>query len=518
MAAPTTSGPIPSGPITNAPAPAVPTAAKAAFPARCAVAVIYGEHLVSQVYPASVPVEVFIDDIVELLDEDLRRRGGPALDPGLAYELHRANGTRLDISRNLDELGVEDGATLVLVPAEPGDSFVPQYESLSTGLARVGKRLFTPVTAQTAQRTALAIIAIAALVSTALTVHTRLLTDSWGTSLAALVPGALLAVGGVWARKWWPGQPELWGLLGWSAVVPLSVGLAAVAPGQVGAAHLFIAALAMGVMAAGLSAVAHRYVTVSATVVTLCAVAVLVSASRMWHPVGAQRLGMATLIGLLVLITAAPTLALRAARIRPPHFGSITGRELFRRGDGMPVDAVIPVDEHAEEEPSPDRTAPGTVIAEAARTANGVLTGICVAAAIVLPVAVWATLTPGRARGIPAAILAGLFVLIFISRGRAFTDRNQATALVGGAAAGFCSGAVRYVLSAPADPVVPLLWGSLVLSLFAGLGLAAALFIPAARFTPLVRMAAEWLELAAIVVALPLAAWLGGLFTWVRMR
>ena len=34
----------------------------------------------------------------------------------------------------------------------------------------------------------------------------------------------------------------------------------------------------------------------------------------------------------------------------------------------------------------------------------------------------------------------------------------------------------------------------------------------------LARMLAEWLELAAIVVALPLAAWLGGLFTWVRMR
>ncbi len=503
---------------TSAPTSAAPGAAKAAFPARCAVAVIYGEHLVSQVYPASVPVEVFIDDIVELLDEDLRRRGGAALDPGLAYELHRANGSRLDISRNLDELGVEDGATLVLVPADPGDSFVPQYESLSTGLARIGKRLFAPVTAQTAQRTALAILAMAVLVVTALTVHARMLTDSWLASLAALVPGALLVVGAVWTRRWWPGQTELSGLLGWSAVMPVSVGLAAAAPGRVGAAHLFIAALAMGVMAAGLVAIAHRCVTVSATVVTLCAVAVLVSATRMWQPVEAQRLGMATLIGLLVLITAAPTLALWAARIRPPHFGSITGRELFRRGDGMPVDAVAPVDEHPEDGPSPDRTAPGTVIAEAARTANGVLTGICVAAAIVLPIAVWATLAPGRPRSIPAAILAGLFVLIFISRGRAFTDRNQAIALVGGAAAGFCSGAVRYVLSAPAAPVVPLLWGSLVLTTFAGLGLAAALLIPAARFTPLVRMAAEWLELAAIVVALPLAAWLGGLFTWVRMR
>ena len=67
--------------------------AKVAFPARCAVAVICGEHLVSQVYPASVPVEVFIDNIVELLNEELKRRGVPGLDPGIGYELNRVNGT-----------------------------------------------------------------------------------------------------------------------------------------------------------------------------------------------------------------------------------------------------------------------------------------------------------------------------------------------------------------------------------------------------------------------------------------
>ena len=55
-------------------------------------------------------------------------------------------------------------------------------------------------------------------------------------------------------------------------------------------------------------------------------------------------------------------------------------------------------------------------------------------------------------------------------------------------------------------------------AVFAAAGLAAALLVPVTRFTPLVRMVAEWLELAAIVAALPLAAWIGGLFTWVRMR
>src|ERR1700759_1908246 len=110
--------------------------AKVAFPARCAVAVVCGEHLVSQVYPASVPVEVFIDNIVELLNDERKRRGLTGLESGVGYELHKANGVRLDVTKTLDELGVEDGATLVVVPAVEGDSVGPHYASLSTGLVR----------------------------------------------------------------------------------------------------------------------------------------------------------------------------------------------------------------------------------------------------------------------------------------------------------------------------------------------------------------------------------------------
>lgn len=488
------------------------------FPARCAVAVICGEHLVSQVYPASVPVEVFLDNIVELLNEDLKRRGASGLDSGVAYELQRANGTRLDATKTLDELGIEDGSTLVLVPAERGESFEPQYESLSTGLARVGKRLFSPVTAQTAVTTSLGILGMVVLTVLGLTVRTRLHTDRWWTAAPALALGAVLAFG---AFSVWRGWPDRWRLhtgLSWLAIPLLAVGVAAMAPGNVGAAHVFIAALTVAVLACGAAAISGRYVTVAATVVTACAIGGVVGGVRMWHPVAAQRLGMCTLVGLLILLTVGPTIALWVARIRPPHFGSITGRDVFRRNDGMPVDAVAPVDEDADDEPNPDATPRGEIIAAAARRANAVLTGICVAAALALPVAVWATVMPGQPRATAAAVLAALFVVIFISRGRAFADRRQAVALVCGAAAAVCAGVIRYVLQTPAEAVGPLLWGSLVLAGFAAAGLAAALLVPVTRFTPLVRMMAEWLELAAIVVALPLAAWIGGLFTWVRMR
>jgi len=492
--------------------------AKVAFPARCAVAVVCGEHLVSQVYPASVPVEVFVDNIVELLNDELKRRGLAGLEPGVGYELHKANGVRLDVTKTLDELGVEDGATLVLVPAVEGDSFEPQYESLSTGLARVGKKLFEPVTADTAAHTALAILAMISASVLGLAVRNRIADDSIAASVVTGVLGLLAISAASAVGRWWPHRSDLLGGFAWISVPLLAVSLGAGAPGRLGAAHLFIAALAAGVLTCGVAVMTRRHVNVAATIVTLCALGGLVATARMWRPVPAQWLGMCTLVVLLFLLTLAPTIALWSARIRPPYFGSVTGRDLFRRSAGLPVDAVSPVDEAADEEVSPDTTPRGVQIAGAAVRANNVLTGICVGAALTLPPAVWATLMPGRHRSGAALVLAGLFVLIFISRGRAFADKRQAIALVGGAAAAVCVGVIKYVLHEPAASADSVLWAALVLAGFGAGGLLAALLVPITRFTPLVRMIAEWLEIVAIIAALPLAAWIGGLFTWVRMR
>jgi type VII secretion integral membrane protein EccD len=495
--------------------------AKVTFPARCTVAVVCGEHLVSQVYPASVPIEVFIDDIVELLNEELRRRGLTGLEASIGYELERANGTRLDVTKTLDDLGVEDGATLVLVPAVVGDSFEPQYESLSTGLARVGKRLFAPVTAQTATHVALAILALIAVAVLVLALRNRMATDALAATIGTGTLGVLTLAGTIAVARWWPRRTDLMAGFGWLAVSLLSVCAGVAAPGGLGAAHLFIAGLTATVLTCGLTALNGRHLTVAAVVVTSCALGGLTALARMWRPVPAQWLGMSALVALLLLLTLAPTFALWASRIRPPHFGSITGRDLFRRSDGLPIDAVAPVDDEAEDdqaEPNPDNTPRGSEIADAARRANSVLTGLCAGAAITLPVAVWATLIPGDEKATPAAALASLFVLIFISRARTFADRRQAVALVCGAAAAVCLGVSKYVLSAPPESGSAVLWGALALALFGFAGLLAALLIPVTRFTPLVRMLAEWLELVAIVAALPLAAWIGGLFTWVRMR
>lgn len=501
--------------------------ARVSFPARCAVAVVCGEHLVSQVYPAAVPIEVFIDDVVDLLNDELKRRGLGGLDADVGYELHKANGTRLDVTRTLDELGVEDGATLVLAPAAAGDSFEPQYESLSTGLARISKKLFEPVTADTAAHTALVIVAMTAAAVLGLALRSRAATDSPVPSIVTGVAGllGLAAAGAVW--RWWPHRADMLSGFVWVAAPLLAVALGTAAPGALAAPHLFIAALSAVVLVSGIAVVTGRLVAVAATVVTLCVLGAALAAVRMWRPVPGQWLGMAALIALLFILTLAPNFALWCARIRPPHFGSITGRDLFRRSHGLPADAVEPVGsadtgglagDTDGEDVNLDATPRGGQLTRAAIRANSVLTGICAGAGLALPAAVWPTLLPGQSRGTAAAVLVGLFVAIYLSRGRAYADKRQAVALVCGAAAAVCIAVVKYVLHQPAESAAAVLVAAAVLAGFGAAALAAGLLVPITKFTPLVRMLAEWLELAAIVAALPLAAWIGGLFTWVRMR
>jgi len=343
------------------------------------VAVACGEHLVSQVYPAAVPIEVFIDDAVFLVAEELKRRGADGPDPG-GYELRRVNGTRLDPARTLDELGIGDGSTLVLAAAESGDPFEPHYESLSTGLANVARRLFPPVTERTAAQTALLILGLVATAVIVLAWHERAATDSLAPAAVAGSYGCLLAVGALWVRGWWPQRRELLCGSGWLAVAPLAFAAAATAPGVPGSAHLFIGAVAACVLVIGATILIRGGIAFGAAAAALCALTSVTAAIRMWRPVPGPVLGIGILAGLLFLLTAAPTVALWSARLRPPHFGSVTGRDLFRRSDGMPLDAVAPVESgeaqpDSEDRPDSDRTPRGAAIVASALRGNAVLTG-----------------------------------------------------------------------------------------------------------------------------------------------
>ncbi|OBG28443.1 type VII secretion integral membrane protein EccD, partial [Mycobacterium sp. E3198] len=287
-------------------------------------------------------MEGFFEGMVELLSDDLKRKGfdGVALPPG-SYELHKVNGVRLDINKSLDELGVQDGDTLVLVPRVDGESFEPQYESLSTALAAMGKwlgrdggdRMFAPVTALTAAHTAIVIAAMAVGVVVGLALRERAFSDSLIPSAVAGGAGVLLAIGAAVVFAGWPQRRDMFSGFAWLTVLLIAVAGGCAPPGKLGAPHALIGLVVVILGAIAISAATRkRWQTAAATaVVTVCGIAAAVAAARMFRPVSVQVLSICVLFGVLVLVRMAPTIALWVARVRPPHFGSITGRDLFAR-------------------------------------------------------------------------------------------------------------------------------------------------------------------------------------------
>lgn len=531
-----------------------PTAAagspKVAFPARCEVSIAYGKQLVSQVCPAGIPVEHFFGSLVELLDEELKRHGhdGVALPPG-SYELLKANGVRLDITRSLDDLGIEDGQTLSLVPVTGGASFEPQIESLSTALAVTAKglgtlpevvceecghkageqqvvkllsskvdRMFRPVTETTAAHVAIAIVAMAVTVIGALVLRARTFTDNWVPATVAAGVGAVMVVGAVVSWRGWPERRDLFSGFGWPAAGLLAVAGACAPPGPLGAPHALIGMTLLALGAIAISVVSRSQTAVATAVVTLMTLFGLMAGLRSWHPVSARVLGIGVLLTLVVLVRMAPSIALWVARVRPPYFGSITGRDIFARRDGMPVDTVTPVGQDAEDEDDEltDISARGAQQRAAMRFVNAVQVGVCVAAAVMLPVAVWMVLIPGGPSQWKAVALTGIVSGIFITQGRGFGAKVQPVALVLGACVAVLAGIVKYALASPGDALGGMLIPVAVIVVFTGFGVAAGLLVPSARFVPQVRLAVEWLELLGFAVLGVIGADLGGLFTWFR--
>jgi len=503
---------------------------KVAFPARCAVNISYEKHLCSQVFPAGIPVEGFFEGMVELFDADLKRKGfdGVALPAG-SYELHKINGVRLDINNSLDELGVQDGDTLVLVPRVDGESFEPQYESLSTGLAAMGKwlgrdggdRMFAQVTPLTAAHTAIAITAMAVTVVVALALRARGLADSLIPAVVVGGVGVVLVIAALVVWWGWEQRRDMFSGFGWLAVVSLAVAGGCAPPGHLGAAHALIGLVVILLGAISIGALTkNRWQTAVVTaVVTVCGTLAAVALVRMFRPVSVQVLSVYVVVGLVILVRMTPTIALWVARVRPPHFGSITGRDLFARREGMPIDTVSPVSEEETEDEDnelTDITARGTAIATSARLVNAVQVGVCVGVSLLLPVAVWGVLAPGRPLAWLALVVAVLAVGIFITQGRGFAAKYQAVALVCGACAAVCAGIVKYAVADTKEIQPGLIWPAVAVVVFAALGLAAALLVPATRFRPLIRLTVEWVEVLAMIALLPAAAALGGLFTWLR--
>ena len=203
--------------------------------------------------------------------------------------------------------------------------------------------MFAPVTAVTAAHTAIAIMAMAVAVVAALTLRARTFTDILAVAAVPAGIGVLLTIATAVVWWGWPQRRDLFSGFGWMAVALLAIAGACGPPGALGAAHLLIGLVVVALGAIALAAVTQKrwQTAVVTAVVTVCAIAAAVAAARMWRPVSVQVLAICVLFGLLVLLRMTPSIALWVAQVRPPHFGSITGRDSVRpprrnaRGHGV---------------------------------------------------------------------------------------------------------------------------------------------------------------------------------------
>lgn len=485
-------------------------------------AVVREQPMVSQVLPGGLELERFVRSIRDLANEELSERGVEQLPPG-DYRLYTTDHKPLDHTRTLQELGISNADVLVLAPSGDAENYEAQYEQLSTGLARIGKKLIKLVDALTAAQISLILLSMVAVVIAGLGLRLRTFTDSpLGAAITGGV-GIVLALCAVACAVWWPEKPEserpgdsadpqqIVDVFGWLGAGLITVGAYMVLPDHLGAPHLLLAGVVAVVGASVLASFTRRHTTAATAVITVCVVGALSVIPRLFWAVPGQWLGLITLLVLLIGLFYAERIALRVCRIRPPFFGRISSSDIFATDKGLAPDEIKPVD-NSTSDPSPT----GTNLAQIVLRVHAVLAGLLIGLSSVLPLAVWAILMPGAKGSWLPAVEATLFVIIFITRGRRFRARLQSVPLVFGAVSAALAGVVKYVIAAPGNSVTMYALAVGAMLVFGLCGFAAAVIVPKQQYHPPVRLFVEWLEILAIVFTFPVAAFTASVFAHIR--
>jgi len=477
-------------------------------PQLCKVALLVGKDtMIDYALPAGVALIAVIEDLIPRIDEILRKRGLPALDDAVTYQLCRADATPLDLQRCLDDLHVYDGDRLWLLPTEATERYPEVIEEVSTAVARYGADHFKRVDPGTARRVVgglcVALVAYGELLLTALWWQRHGWTPaivSWGLTLLLLWSARTAARARDAQRR---GAASVFA---WAALVAAVPAAAMSVPGSPGGWHVVAASCVALAGVAALASVTGRYTTMLAAsmVIGLSIIAVAAIRASDWQ-VTTARLAVAFLSADLVLVTYAASLAVMSSGVPGPWFPSVTNRGMFGTAAGAPANSVSPVESSTI--PTPEQ------IAAWARRGNQTITGLLIGAATVLAVAAPCAVTPHTGGGWRYLAFTLAICAIIVLRSRAFVDRWCSVALAIGATAALAAVVGRY---AEPTSVATTLWCvAAVLGLIA-VGLFVAFVVPKARINAPIRRAVEVSEYVLILPVFFWAFWLLGLLGLLR--
>ena len=482
-------------------------------PASSRVSLLFGDsHQIDLLLPAAVPLNRLAEPTRDAINRRLSTLGEPPLENRAYVFAHAAGMTMLAGNLSLAAQGVKDSDLLAFVPARSAQRYEPNYENVSTAIAKWAKEHFPAVTADVATRVAITMTTVAVFLAALLVWRQRWASDG-GWVPAAIFGGAALVLAGIAVLG--PRmrlESYITATASWSALAMLVAAGATTPPdAHPGAPHALLAAVIAIAGAGGLARLTGRYWTAATTIITAGTAIVGAAATRMFFDVPGQRIAVVVLIGVLTASLAAPAIGRRLARVPRQSFDSITGKDMYERSPADPEDTISPVADGPR-----DITLTGEQIGEVAVRSNRVLTGVLLGAALAQIAASWAVVNPAAGHQWRFVAVAAMVALIAVLRARAFRDRRHAITVVAGAALSLFAIPMHYGLAAdPATSSTGLIAGAIVVAIAAGAVLAGAV-VPRYPFSEPIREIAEYLEYVATALVVVFAAWSIDLMHFVR--
>ena len=477
--------------------------------------------------PAHLELVAVIPEVVDLVRDHIRAAAGPAsgIDvdslmgggTGGSWQLSRLAGGPLAVSETLAQQRVHDGEILVL-DHRPVPTPAPLFDDVIQGLTDPGVARSPAWDRRDAVNAATATTAVVALASAAALIRQWSTGGGVMTTLVALLL-ALLGIAAVLAlrRTSAPGPAH-------AVAGACAVGFTVLAAGTVGAppvgpGHLVGGFTAGAVLAGVLRSTVFRtgpprgYGTAAGylaltVLLTVAAIGALIAAVTR-TPVAAVGAG-AVLVG-MVLLTAAPRIAVSAARVPIPPVPA-PGEDV-EAGDLEEIDHDVRGRGDTGRRtrgplPTPD------VLRHRFLTSRSWVTGLLSAAGTTCTTGALASLTGDAGATRWAAPLALVLIVVLVLRGLGYADRLHTTVLLASAlvlTAGVLVGA-GVTLSSPVGVVVP-----------AALAVAAAVMVaasvlPHVELSPAALRAVGVIEAICICVIVPLAVGAMEVYSLVRQR
>ena len=505
---------------TVAPLDGARASATAAMPEQIRVCIHVGNYFVDTSLAAHAPLSVVMEGLVPFLVDTLRGEGLLVdFDAHKVYSLAVEGGMPFARTLTLSEAGVLDGSRLLLREVRSTEVFKPIIEDGSDALAEFNSVKFPAFSDTTAHVVGLLAAAAGGGLLAALFIAGWWSTPGllWWLPLA-LALTVVTAAGASVAQRRRDSAPVAYALGIAAVLLAFGAGWVAVPPADGVAGHWTAANVLAGVFASGVISLLVLWLTgvgttVHTAIIALAAAATVVAALCTFTGLDSRQLGIGALLVGMILITAAPALALWMARVRPPSL-PVPGEDIDRNeldDAAMTVEVFDDTDDVRTVALSDDED---TQLERRSRVANKFLTGLFVAAVAIVAIGGIVAVQPGSPYFGGELAIAIIAAAVLVLRGRSLTDRVQAITFFVGAFV-LLTGFTVVVVFGTTSPAAAL---AVIVTVLAAIIAAAAagLLLPGTKMSPILLRRIEQLEFLLILSIAPLAFWVIGAYSALR--